>query len=311
MKNKLIVEISEGFGNQLFMYAHAYALSKKLSYDLLIDNTSGYSRKKNLLRPHQKFMLDCLNINGNFAESHLKYDTSLKKILKKILVLLDNFSLKKKYLIEKSIKINDKKIVNDNINFNKIKFSNQLYVQGNFENYKFFENFRNHFIKIFKPKNNLVNLENPLINNLKNTNSVSIHIRRNRFSDQSNLSNDLKNIEQSNIFTNQTINYINNSIKYIKDKVVNPKFFIWSNDFNNFDEISNKIKIPDYTLVKNNDVINDFYLLASSKHFIVGPSSFHWWGAWLNENPDKICLRPANINPSNNKNFWPENWIVI
>ena len=46
MKNKLIVEISEGLGNQLFMYAHAYALSKKLSYDLIIDNSSGYSKKK-------------------------------------------------------------------------------------------------------------------------------------------------------------------------------------------------------------------------------------------------------------------------
>ena len=30
MKNKLIVEIYEVLGNQLFMYAHAYELSKKL-----------------------------------------------------------------------------------------------------------------------------------------------------------------------------------------------------------------------------------------------------------------------------------------
>lgn len=29
MTDKLIVRIAEGLGNQLFMYAHAYALSKK------------------------------------------------------------------------------------------------------------------------------------------------------------------------------------------------------------------------------------------------------------------------------------------
>lgn len=29
MKNKLIVRMAEGLGNQLFMYAHAYCLSKK------------------------------------------------------------------------------------------------------------------------------------------------------------------------------------------------------------------------------------------------------------------------------------------
>ena len=48
MKNKLIVEISEGLGNQLFMYAHAYSLSKKLNCKLYIDDTSGYYQKKNI-----------------------------------------------------------------------------------------------------------------------------------------------------------------------------------------------------------------------------------------------------------------------
>ena len=46
MKKKLIVRIAEGLGNQLFMYANAYALSKKLNYDLYLDNTSGYFKKK-------------------------------------------------------------------------------------------------------------------------------------------------------------------------------------------------------------------------------------------------------------------------
>jgi len=36
MKNNIIVQISEGLGNQFFMYAHAYALSKKLEKKLLI-----------------------------------------------------------------------------------------------------------------------------------------------------------------------------------------------------------------------------------------------------------------------------------
>ena len=41
MGKKIIVRIAEGIGNQLFMYAHAYVLSKKINYDLYIDNTSG------------------------------------------------------------------------------------------------------------------------------------------------------------------------------------------------------------------------------------------------------------------------------
>jgi len=46
MKKKIIVRIAEGMGNQLFMYAHAYALSKKLNCKLYIDDTSGYYQKK-------------------------------------------------------------------------------------------------------------------------------------------------------------------------------------------------------------------------------------------------------------------------
>jgi hypothetical protein len=45
-KKKLCVEISENLGNQLFMYAHAYALSKKLGRELYIDNESAYLKKK-------------------------------------------------------------------------------------------------------------------------------------------------------------------------------------------------------------------------------------------------------------------------
>ena len=49
------------------------------------------------------------------------------------------------------------------------------------------------------------------------------------------------------------------------------------------------------------------------KHFAVAPTSFHWWAAWLNNNDDKICLRPSNdfLNPSNSADFWPDSWIKI
>ena len=55
MTKKIVVEIAEGLGNQLFMYAFAYSLSKKINYDLMIDRTSGYSKKKNLMRKHHDF----------------------------------------------------------------------------------------------------------------------------------------------------------------------------------------------------------------------------------------------------------------
>ena len=43
---KVVVRIAEGLGNQLFMYANAYTLSKKINYTLFTDSTSGYFKKK-------------------------------------------------------------------------------------------------------------------------------------------------------------------------------------------------------------------------------------------------------------------------
>ena len=108
----------------------------------------------------------------------------------------------------------------------------------------------------------------------------------------------------------KTIIYINEAIKYFQDKVENPLFLIWSNDFSNLDKY---FRSDDFTFVinENNKVLSDFYLLTQCKYFIVTPSTFHWWGAWLSNFDNKICVRPKNLNPSNNKDFWPKNWISI
>tara|TARA_B100000401_G_C52765162_1_gene700276 strand:- start:38 stop:967 length:930 start_codon:yes stop_codon:yes gene_type:complete len=309
MKKKLTIQISEGLGNQLFMYAFAYSLSKKLNYDLYIDNKSGFSRNKNLLRNHQFYMLNNFNIIDNIAYANMIYDTPMKIFQKKLKLFFDIFFQKKSFLIEKKIKLENKKIVEEFINLDNSKVSNNLYLQGNFENSKYFLEYKHDLVKMFTPKNQLIESSNPLINKIKNSNSISLHIRRNRFSDQRELKTE-ENIQKSNIFVENIINYINNSIDFIESKVSNPEYFIWSNDHVDIDNLLSKLKISKYTIVKNN-VINDFNLFRYCKHFIVGPSSFHWWGAWLNNNPDKICIRPSNINPSNNKNFWPDDWLSI
>ena len=49
MNKKIITKISEGLGNQLFMYANSYAISKKNNLDFYIDPFSGYYQKNTIL----------------------------------------------------------------------------------------------------------------------------------------------------------------------------------------------------------------------------------------------------------------------
>ena len=297
--NKIIVvRIAEGIGNQLFMYANSFSICKRYNYKLLIDDTSGYFKKKNRIRSFElnKFLVDFTIAGNNF-----KFDNYYKDTKRKFLKKIDYFKPKKSFFIEER----DKK---KQTFFNEIKldnYSDLIFLEGHFESENYFKKYSKEIKDNININTNDINLNNDYIDILKKSNSVSICIRQNRYS-EGKIKNNNKSIE----FTKQTISYVNDSVKFIKKKIDNPKFFIWSNDFTNLHEFFDK---NEFTFIENikNKSLNDFYLFKYCKHFIVGPTSFHWWGAWLNESANKICIRPKNINPSNNKNFWPENWISI
>ena len=58
-------------------------------------------------------------------------------------------------------------------------------------------------------------------------------------------------------------------------------------------------------------MLEDYYLMTLCKHFVVAPTTFHYWPAWLSNYEKKICIRPRNLNPSNNHAYWPSEWQAI
>lgn len=304
-KKKLCVEISENLGNQMFMYAHAYALSKKLGRELYIDNESAYLRKKSV----GSYKLNFFNISSKIIEKKYKFLSYFQYLKKKYISKLDYFKKNKIFYTEKK-GVRKKTHYYNNQDFNKNN-SPLIYVRGHFESEKYFLNYKESILNEFLFKNEKQYQNNHYYKYILNNNVVAITIRQNRFNERN--FSQTKNLflkKKSDIFLEKQIKYIKNAIHYFKNKVKNPKFLIWSNDFSNLDKHFNNSFVFVKNDNKNKDLI-DLYLLSNCKYFIISPSTFSWWGAWLSKKKNKICIRPKNLNVSNNKDFWPKEWKAI
>ena len=126
----------------------------------------------------------------------------------------------------------------------------------------------------------------------KNCNSVAIHARRGDFLSQNKYCYEY--------------GYFKRATRFIKKKVSDPVFLVFC-DTESIDWVKQNYSI--FGLDFKQDKIyfvdwnsgaksyRDMQLMSLCKHNIITNSSFGWWGAYLNTNPDKItCAPDAKIN---------------
>ncbi len=309
MSENLIIRISNGLGNQLFMYASAYGMSKKLNRKLLIDNESSFKSTKNI----SDYLLNNFNITSEIASDRYKFISLYGYLKRKFLLKTDLFRKKKFFYLEKK---NLEKITNYNDDFLNKFFNNNMYVEGYFESEKYFFNYKNSLLNEFKFKNPDIYQNNLYFNNISKSNSVALCIRQNRYIEGLNNNNEI-NRKKSWDFTLEQVEYINKSVQIIKSKISNAKFFLWSNDFQNLKSNFFNFDYQNINLNETNDSVDKrilgLYLLTNCKHFVVTSSSFNWWGAWLSANENKIIVRPSHFKnfTFNNKDLWPDKWLSV
>ena len=90
-------------------------------------------------------------------------------------------------------------------------------------------------------------------------------------------------------------------------------FVVFSNDINwcktNLQGLAKNL-----IFIENEPYYHDFYLMSLCKHQIISNSSFSWWAAYLNRNPDKIVIAPINwftkASGFHSKDLFPDEWIL-
>ncbi|MDP4268316.1 MAG: alpha-1,2-fucosyltransferase [Bacteroidota bacterium] len=116
-----------------------------------------------------------------------------------------------------------------------------------------------------------------------------------------------------------TVQYLTEAMKISEEKGVT-HFSCFSDDIEWVKKNINKEKFPEYTFEYSdgNSEMIDLKLMVCCKNAIISNSTFSWWAAYLNNNPNKIVITPDESNwfgPNNKhldvKDLLPENWLRI
>jgi len=86
--------------------------------------------------------------------------------------------------------------------------------------------------------------------------------------------------------------YYQRALDYMEQQIRSPRFVFFSNDIL---WCRSRFGMRNALFVDWNTGLNSFrdmQLMSLCEHHIIANSSFSWWGAWLNNQPDKIVISP-------------------
>jgi len=294
----ILIRLKGGLGNQLFQYAAGRALAlrqKKINTSgepqIKLDVT-GYGVRSGL-DTVRHYTLDIFNIRSEIATSEeirkLKYPHGI---------------------ISKGWRFFKAKILRQfNTGFVENIFNTQgsIYLDGFFQTEKY-------FIDHEKEIRDDLTLKVPLSNEFRkildiiNTTpyTVSLHVRRGDYVQDQNTNKYHGTCDKE---------YYKKALEILTEKIgKNLHIFIFSDDIDWVKE-NMLINYPvTYVSSPNIKDYEELILMSACKHNIISNSSFSWWGAWLNKNPDKIVIAPKRWVMKDEKRFkdiCPNSWIRI
>lgn len=269
----IIVRIWEGLGNQLFQYAFAKSIQHYTRENVVLDCNKSFQDSlpgAKTSKVQRAYKLDYFQIKLNKIEME-KYRCwgflhRENRIQRAVFALSERGFYPLRY-------------VHDTGSYDfseKLLHLHHAYIMGHFQNERYFKNIRKELLQDFTPKDFQPNEQIKEI--LGTANTVSLHIRRTDFKDLG-------------ITLDHT--YYDKAIAYINDKTVNPVYLIFCDDLVWAKEnINCHARSYFVSELGNFCDCEELMLMSLCTHNIIANSTFSWWGAWLNQNEEKIVIAP-------------------
>jgi hypothetical protein len=283
-KKCIIIQISEGLGNQLFCYAAARGLSLKNNVPLYLDTHSQYR----VNHYDRKYLLDNYYIKGTKLDKATTFVGNIGHLLWKIKAFKKNFNI---FYFEQKNQF-DQGLLSKQI-------SGIIYLFGYWQHEEYFKDYSDEIRNDLKRKNEPSEDSKAVARKIKAVTSVSVHVRSYREVDgKRRISKD----------------YFEKAMEYVSKRVENPVFFIFSDDHQWVSEnlLINGVSVPVAVnkYLGNTGALDDLWLMSLCEHHILSSSSFSWWGAWLANKEDGIVVLPENSDLVRNGTFLKK-WILL
>ncbi len=168
--------------------------------------------------------------------------------------------------------------------YKEVPYFDNICLSGYFQSEKYFSHCRGEILEYFNFNSEPID-------------KVSIHVRR----------GDYVNIECHPVVT---LEYLNEAIQRFKNVGYKDRdFLIFTDDRTWCGE-----HFP-FEIAEGNE-LEDMELMSRCEHNIISNSSFSWWAAWLNQNPNKVVIAPklwfaGSKSDVNVSDLYCAEWIVL
>lgn len=289
----IVTKITHGLGNQLFQYAIARHLSIRSDTALYVD--LAYYRQFYESDTPREFKLHHFDVDYNIL------NTSPLLYVSKATKLFPNRSFGPFFKLVKE----------EGFAYNPQPFETRalmVTLDGFWQSERYFSGIGGLLRKELTVKKDLGPVYTAYRDQIAATPvSVSVHIRRGDY---------VHNTSFSQTFGFVGMEYYERAIVRIRERFPNSRFFVFTDDH---PWVAEHFRIGDDAVFVQNEGADsdlaDLMLMRTCRHHIIANSSFSWWGAWLNERPDKYVIAPAqwfrNKPELDTKDLIPASWVKL
>lgn len=274
---KKTVLFTGGLGNQLFQFAFVLYLKTIFCDDEICFNKSSYIKHSQ----HSGFEANKFFDFSGVSEDTKDYYTFSYRLIRKL---------------NRKLRAKNREIyfANDR-NFSESK---KFKVYESFwQNVKYYETVKDELKIRFVGVDSLcANTE--LAQLIKQNESVYIHIRRGDY------------CNNPAYFDLSKTSYYEKAIRLIREKITNPRFFVFSDDIEWCKTYFQDQEDFVYVKYENQSALSDLALMLMCKNSIIANSSFSWWGSALDTKDIVICPN-VYFTFREAENLHPDSWIAI